>query len=122
MGLIYRCCTLFVPTSILLGVSHSLYPLQSTLKFVNEDAASVHGSVRASSIFTSESGEWKLGGLDILSSMKEDDAIIYVRYYPRKQDLRLTMADNIIAGAWQPCGRFRTFCPTRDSKRRMGHH
>jgi hypothetical protein len=34
--------------------------------------------VRASSVFTSESGEWKLGGFDILSSMKEDDAIIYV--------------------------------------------
>lgn len=29
-------------------------------------------------MFTSESGEWKLGGFDILSSMKEDDAIIYV--------------------------------------------
>lgn len=32
-----------------------------------------------SSIFTGESGEWKLGGLDILSSMKDDEAIIYVR-------------------------------------------
>jgi hypothetical protein len=31
-------------------------------------------------VFTSESGEWKLGGFDILSSMKEDDAIIYVGY------------------------------------------
>lgn len=29
-------------------------------------------------MFTSESGEWRLGGLDILSSMKEDDAVIYV--------------------------------------------
>jgi hypothetical protein len=53
---------------------------QSTLKFINDDASSVHGAVRASSVFTSESGEWKLGGFDILSSMKEDDAIIYVSY------------------------------------------
>lgn len=30
-----------------------------------------------SSIFTSDSGEWKVGGLDILSSMKEDDAVIF---------------------------------------------
>lgn len=52
--------------------------LQSTLRFINEDASSVHGIVRASSIYTSESGEWKLGGFDILSSMKDDDAIIYV--------------------------------------------
>jgi SCY1-like protein 1 len=39
----------------------------------------VHGCIRCSSVFTSESGEWKLGGLDILSSVKEDDAVIYVR-------------------------------------------
>ena len=51
---------------------------QTTLKFINDDASSVHGAVRASSVFISESGEWKLGGFDILSSMKEDDAIIYV--------------------------------------------
>lgn len=31
-----------------------------------------------SSIFTSESGEWKLGGFDTLSSMNDDEAIIYV--------------------------------------------
>lgn len=29
-------------------------------------------------MFTTESGEWKLGGFEILSSMKDDDAIIYV--------------------------------------------
>lgn len=51
---------------------------QNTLAFVNEEAQSVHGSVRTSSVFISQSGEWRLGGLDILSSMKEDDAIIYV--------------------------------------------
>ena len=38
----------------------------------------MHGNVRVSTIFTSESGEWRLGGLDILSSMKEDEAVIYV--------------------------------------------
>lgn len=52
---------------------------QKTIKFINGDASSVHASVRLSSIFTSDSGEWKLGGLDVLSSMKEDDAIVYVR-------------------------------------------
>lgn len=55
-----------------------LYTVSSTLKFVNGDASSVHGAVRASSVYTNEGGEWKLGGFDILSSMKEDDAIIYV--------------------------------------------
>ena len=54
-----------------------LYTVSSTLKFINDDASSVHGCVRVSSVYTSESGEWKLGGFDIISSMKEDDAIIY---------------------------------------------
>lgn len=31
-----------------------------------------------SSIFTTESGEWKLGGFEVLSSMKDDDPVIYV--------------------------------------------
>ena len=52
--------------------------VQKTLAFVNDEATSVHGCIRASSVFTTESGEWKLGGLDILSSMKEDEAVIYV--------------------------------------------
>jgi SCY1-like protein 1 len=54
------------------------------LKFINEEASSVHGNVRVSSIFTSESGEWKLGGLELLSSMKDDEAVIYVCDTPGK--------------------------------------
>lgn len=56
--------------------------MQNTLGFVNEEAISVHGSVRTSSIFISQSGEWRLGGLELLSSMKEDDAVIYVGFGP----------------------------------------
>lgn len=58
-------------------IKWGLYSVSSTLKFINNDASSVHGSIRVSSIYTSESGEWKLGGFEVLSSMNEDDAIIY---------------------------------------------
>lgn len=51
---------------------------QQTIKFINGEAASVHGALRVGSIYTSESGEWKVGGLEVLSSMKDDDAVIYV--------------------------------------------
>lgn len=54
-----------------------LHNVAKTLKFINDEGASVHGNIRASSIFTSDSGEWKIGGLEILSSMKEDDAVIF---------------------------------------------
>ncbi|KAI7292686.1 ARM repeat-containing protein [Hortaea werneckii] len=54
-----------------------LHNVAKTLKFINDEATSIHGNIRASSIYTTESGEWKIGGLDILSSMKEDDAIMF---------------------------------------------
>lgn len=53
--------------------------LQRTVKFINEDASSIHGSLKVGSVYTSESGEWKLGGFDVLSSVKDDESIIYVR-------------------------------------------
>jgi len=52
--------------------------VQKTIKFINDEASSVHGSLKVGTIYTSESGEWKLGGLEVLSSMKDDEAIIYV--------------------------------------------
>jgi SCY1-like protein 1 len=51
---------------------------QQTIKFINDEASSVHGALRVGSIYTSESGEWRLGGFEVLSSMKDDEAIIYV--------------------------------------------
>jgi hypothetical protein len=56
--------------------------MQRTIKFINEDASSIHGSIKVGSIYTSESGEWKLGGFDVLSSLKDDESIIYVRSCP----------------------------------------
>ncbi|KAL8802557.1 MAG: hypothetical protein Q9182_003722 [Xanthomendoza sp. 2 TL-2023] len=50
---------------------------QGTLKFIHDEAFSVHGNVRLTSIYASQSGEWRLGGFEVLSSMKEDDAIIF---------------------------------------------
>lgn len=51
---------------------------QRTLKFINDEASSIHGNMRVGSIYTSESGEWKIGGFEVLSNVKDDDAIIYV--------------------------------------------
>ena len=54
-----------------------LFTIANTLAFINDEASSVHGNLRLGSIFTSQSGEWRLGGFDVLSSMKEDDPAIY---------------------------------------------
>lgn len=52
--------------------------LQRTIKFINDEASSIHGNLRVGSIYTSESGEWKISGFEVLSNVKEDDAVIYV--------------------------------------------
>ncbi|KAI1422966.1 armadillo-type protein [Xylaria sp. FL1777] len=58
-------------------IKWGLYSIARTIKFINEEGSSIHGSLRVASIYTSESGEWKLGGFEVLSNVKDDDAIIY---------------------------------------------
>ncbi|KAG2414049.1 hypothetical protein HFD88_003240 [Aspergillus terreus] len=76
-----------------------LYTVASTLKFINEDAASVHGVVRASSIYASESGEWKLGGFDVLSSMNDEHAVIYT-YGSLVPDAARYTPPEVVKGGW----------------------
>ncbi|MCJ1443725.1 MAG: hypothetical protein MMC23_004225 [Stictis urceolatum] len=77
-----------------------LFTIASTLKFINEGGVSVHGNIRVSSIFTSESGEWRLGGLDILSSMKEDNAVIY-SYAGAVPDINRYAPPEVSKGGWE---------------------
>ncbi|EED24003.1 protein kinase family protein [Talaromyces stipitatus ATCC 10500] len=77
-----------------------LYTVASTLKFINADASSVHGAIRVSSIYTSESGEWRLGGFDILSSMNDDDAVIYT-YGSLVPDSARYAPPEINKGGWE---------------------
>lgn len=54
-----------------------LYSVARTIKFINDDASSIHGNLKVASIYTSESGEWKVGGFEVLSNVKDDEAVIY---------------------------------------------
>ncbi|KAF5019145.1 hypothetical protein F66182_8850 [Fusarium sp. NRRL 66182] len=58
-------------------IKWGMHSISRTIKFINEDASSIHGSIKVGSIYTSESGEWKMGGFDVLSSLKDDESIIY---------------------------------------------
>ena len=64
--------------------AHSIF-FKQTIKFINEEASSIHGSLRAGSLYTSESGEWRVGGFEVLSSIKDDEAIIYVSIMPMER-------------------------------------
>lgn len=66
------CCGLsfrFLPVS---------YNLQVALAFVNESCSSTHGKICVDAIFVSPSGEWKLGGFELFSGMKDDAPTLYV--------------------------------------------
>ncbi|KAI0768728.1 ARM repeat-containing protein [Trametes elegans] len=54
-----------------------LHRVSVALTFLNESASSTHGNVRVDSVFISSSGEWKLGGFDVLSNPKDDAAVLY---------------------------------------------
>jgi len=44
----------------------------------------VHGNIRLSSIYTSEAGEWKVSGLEVLTNLKEDENAVFV-YTPLRE-------------------------------------
>ncbi|KAF3034231.1 hypothetical protein E8E12_003925 [Didymella heteroderae] len=77
-----------------------LHNIAKTLKFINADASSIHGCIRPASIFFGESGEWKLGGFDALSSVKEDDSILPT-YGGLIPDAGRYMAPEISKAGWE---------------------
>ncbi|RPB18799.1 ARM repeat-containing protein [Terfezia boudieri ATCC MYA-4762] len=80
-------------------IKWGLHTVAKTLKFINEDASSVHGNLRVSSIFATESGEWKLAGFEVLSSLKEDDPVIY-RFGGLLPDSSRYASPEIVKGGW----------------------
>ncbi|KAI6044640.1 armadillo-type protein [Pisolithus marmoratus] len=49
-----------------------LHRISVALAFINDSASSTHGNVCPKSIFITPSGEWKLGGFEVLSSPRDD--------------------------------------------------
>ncbi|EGX44734.1 hypothetical protein AOL_s00188g72 [Orbilia oligospora ATCC 24927] len=80
-------------------IKWGLYTISTTMRFVNEDASSIHGNLRVSSIYTTESGEWKLAGFEVLSSLKEEDPAIYT-YGGLLPDSTRYAAPEIGRGGW----------------------
>ncbi|KAK5987185.1 putative inactive serine/threonine-protein kinase scy1 [Cladobotryum mycophilum] len=81
-------------------IKWGLFSVAQTLKFVNGDASSIHGSLRVGSIYTSESGEWKLGGFEVLSSVKDDESAIYT-YGSLVPDSARYAPPEVARGSWE---------------------
>ncbi|KAG1766920.1 hypothetical protein EV702DRAFT_1148475 [Suillus placidus] len=54
-----------------------LHRISVALAFLNDSASSTHGNVRPSAVFITPSGEWKLGGFEVLSNPRDDLSVIY---------------------------------------------
>ena len=51
---------------------------QKAISFLNNDCNLLHGNLSLSSVFVNKAGDWKLGGLDLVSSHKDTTSIIRV--------------------------------------------
>lgn len=54
-----------------------IYSIANGIKFLNQDAQAFHGNLRISSVFISRSGEWKLGGMEVLSPLSDELAPLW---------------------------------------------
>lgn len=55
-----------------------LLHLATALSFLNKDGNSIHGNVRHESIWLTQGGEWKLGGMEVLTRKDEDAGTLWV--------------------------------------------
>ena len=60
---------------------------------MNDSGTSVHGNLRVTSVFVTPSGEWRLGGFEVLSSVKDSSPIIYVS--PEQAFGERSLADHV---------------------------
>ncbi|KAJ1975728.1 Nuclear aminoacylation-dependent tRNA export pathway component [Dimargaris verticillata] len=57
-----------------------LYKIAQALEFLNGTCQVVHGNVRASSVFVTAAGEWRLGGFEVMSKPADTDPVIKSYY------------------------------------------
>ncbi|KAJ3020363.1 hypothetical protein HKX48_000892 [Thoreauomyces humboldtii] len=84
-------------------VAWGLYKIAMALKFLNEDCKMIHGHVRVDSIFTTKAGEWKLGGLDLLSNVEKEDNPVLLVYGGHVPDAQKYAPPEIRRSTWATC-------------------
>ncbi len=49
---------------------------KKALSFLNNDCNLIHGNLSLSSVFVNKAGDWKLGGLELVSTHKDSASVI----------------------------------------------
>lgn len=57
------------------ALSWGLYTTAKALGFINNDCNLVHGCLSVNSLFVTKAGDWKLGGLDLISDLNDSEAM-----------------------------------------------
>eukprot|EP01132_Coremiostelium_polycephalum_P000528 gene528-666_t len=58
------------------AVSWGVYQITKALAFLNNDCNLTHGNVNPSTIFVTKGGDWKLGGLDLVSDLRNENSLL----------------------------------------------
>jgi len=58
---------------------YGLLHVCTALAFLNRDGQSVHGGLRMTSVWVTPGGEWKLGGMEVVTRLDEADGAMWVR-------------------------------------------
>lgn len=58
-------------------IGWGLSRIANAASFINVEAASLHGNIRLESIFLADSGEWRLGGFEVLQATADPDGAYF---------------------------------------------
>ncbi|SCZ96994.1 BZ3500_MvSof-1268-A1-R1_Chr4-2g06919 [Microbotryum saponariae] len=78
---------------------YGLLHLVTALAFLNKDGASIHGNIRPESVWITQGGEWKLGGME-LTTRKDDDSGVIWNYAGLLPDARSYTSPEVRKGGW----------------------
>ncbi|CEQ39872.1 SPOSA6832_01420 [Sporobolomyces salmonicolor] len=81
--------------SMIYGLLH----VCTALGFLNRDGASVHGNLRATSVWVTSGGEWKLGGMEVCSRLDEADGVMW-NYGGLLPDAKTHASPEVRKGGW----------------------
>ncbi|TFY81796.1 hypothetical protein EWM64_g2211 [Hericium alpestre] len=76
-----------------------LHRITTALAFVNDPCNSTHGSIRVGSIFVTPTGEWKLGGFEVLTSPRDVSGVLYT-YANRQPEADAIAAPEVKKAGW----------------------
>lgn len=53
-----------------------IYDISKALRFLHQETNSVHGKINHDAVFVTDSGEWKLGGFELLTNLNDQERLI----------------------------------------------